>query len=89
VAIPGAFTPNGDGANDVLYVRGGPFKTIRMQIFNEWGNLIFESTDQSIGWTGNYRGVPQPSGSYEYIIKGETLDNENVNLYGVIHLNRY
>jgi gliding motility-associated-like protein len=89
VAIPGAFTPNGDGANDVLYVRGGPFKTIRMQIFNEWGNLIFESTDQAIGWTGNYRGVPQPSGSYEYIIKGETLDNENVNLYGVIHLNRY
>jgi gliding motility-associated-like protein len=88
LAIPTAFTPNGDGANDVFLVRGGPFKIFQMRIFNEWGNLLFNTSDPLIGWNGTYSGLPQPSGAYEYVVTGETLTGNEINQYGVINLQR-
>jgi gliding motility-associated-like protein len=89
LAIPTAFTPNGDGANDLFLVRGGPFQAFQFEVFNEWGNRLFSSTDQSIGWDGTYSGQPQPSGTYEYIVTGVTLSGESVNEYGWVNLKRY
>jgi gliding motility-associated-like protein len=77
-AIPTAFSPNGDGANDVLYVRGGPFKEIEFRIFNEWGNQLFISTDQSIGWDGKYKEKIQSQGVYIWTLRVVTLDNEEI-----------
>ena len=88
IAVPAAFTPNGDNNNDVFLIRGGPFKSIEMKILNEWGNQLFVSTNQSNGWDGTFNGTPQSSGTYEYIVTGKTTDNQDINLYGVVNLTR-
>jgi len=88
VAIPEAFTPNNDNTNDILKVRGGPFSDIVFRVFNEWGNLLFESNEQAVGWDGTYKGAKQPSGAYEYTVKGMTTNNKSINLYGVVNLIR-
>jgi gliding motility-associated-like protein len=72
--LPNAFTPNGDGVNDVFYVRGGPFVTIDLQIYNGWGELIFQTTDPLFGWDGTYKGEPEINGVYTYTVKATTVD---------------
>lgn len=54
--LPNAFSPNGDGENDVLFVRGDNITNLDLQIFNRWGEKIFETKSQRIGWDGNYNG---------------------------------
>ena len=46
--LPNAFSPNGDGVNDVFYVRGGPFETMHLRVYNGWGELIFETDGPDI-----------------------------------------
>jgi gliding motility-associated-like protein len=87
-AVPGAFTPNGDGTNDMLYVRGGPFTEFDFRIYNEWGNLIFSSQSQSIGWDGTFKSKPQPEGGYVWVLNGVTADNQEVKAVGGITLIR-
>ena len=88
VAVPSGFTPNQDGINDLLLVRGGPFSELDFRVFNEWGNEVFSTPDQSIGWDGNYKGEPQPVGAYEYVMRGKTIDKKNIRLYGIVNLIR-
>jgi gliding motility-associated-like protein len=88
VAVPSAFTPNGDGVNDVLFVRGGPFTELEFRIFNEWGNQIFMATDQSQGWDGTRSGTAQPAGTYIYTIIGRTLSGEEVKMSGDVTIIR-
>jgi gliding motility-associated-like protein len=54
--IPNAFTPNGDGVNDIFFVYGRGVEELQLRIFNRWGELVFETKDQSRGWDGTYRG---------------------------------
>ncbi len=54
--VPNAFTPNGDGDNDVLYVRGNNITDMTLRIYHRWGEKVFESTNQSKGWDGTYKG---------------------------------
>lgn len=68
--VPNSFSPNGDGANDVLYVRGKHLSGIRsFRIFDRWGNLVFESKDMSHGWNGLYKGRLVDSGVYVYFVE--------------------
>lgn len=55
VFVPNAFTPNGDGNNDVLYVRGRFIASMLFRVFDRWGEKVFETTDQSNGWDGTYK----------------------------------
>ncbi len=64
--LPTAFTPNGDGDNDVFIIRGGPFETVNFNVYNNWGQLIFTSTDANIGWDGTYKGAEAPIGVYTW-----------------------
>ena len=67
VDVPTAFTPNGDGVNDVIYVSGWGIKKLNyFRIFNRWGELLFESTDIKVGWDGSFKGVPQNMETYVY-----------------------
>ncbi len=50
--IPAAFTPNGDGKNDVFFVKGIGIQYFRMLIFSRWGQQIFETANIDIPWTG-------------------------------------
>lgn len=86
--LPNAFSPNGDGVNDVLYVLGGPFKELEFKIYNNWGHVIFVSNDQSKGWDGTRDGVLQPIGVYVYTIYAVTLDNNRYELKGDVSLLR-
>ncbi|MBV8253820.1 MAG: gliding motility-associated C-terminal domain-containing protein, partial [Chitinophaga sp.] len=63
--VPNAFSPNGDGRNDVFKpVVRGPMYEYELRIFNRWGELIFISSDQHRGWDGKYKGVPVEIGTY-------------------------
>ncbi len=72
VDVPTAFTPNGDGVNDVIYVDGWGIKKLNyFRIYNRWGQLLFESTDIKNGWDGTFRGVPQNMETYVYQVSAE------------------
>lgn len=88
VAVPSGFTPNGDGENDFLYVRGGPVINLRFTIYNEWGNKIWETTNQKDGWNGKYRGQPQPNGTYVYTVKGELKNGDVIDFVGETNILR-
>lgn len=71
VFIPNAFTPDGDGLNDVLMVRGKGIIVKTFRIFNRWGELVFEKTnfnpnDPVYGWDGKVRGVPATPDVFVY-----------------------
>ncbi|RAJ11060.1 gliding motility-associated-like protein [Chitinophaga skermanii] len=69
-AFPNAFSPNGDGKNDVFRVRGiGKPQVFEMRIYNRWGNLLFMSQDMSRGWDGRNQGKMQPVGTYLVMIR--------------------
>ena len=88
LALPTAFSPNGDSNNDVFKLLGGPCKELNFRIFNEWGNLIFESNSQEIGWDGTFKGDILPMGTYNYSITGLTVDEKDINLTGFVNLTR-
>lgn len=64
---PTAFTPNGDGLNDVFNVFGQYIDTFEMDIFNRWGELLFTTRELSEGWDGTYRGNAMPEGTYTFV----------------------
>ena len=66
VFIPDIFSPNGDGKNDTLFVRGFYLTKIDFRLYNRWGEEVFQTQSLSRGWDGNLRGQPAPSGSYFY-----------------------
>jgi len=72
--LPNAFSPNGDGVNDVFYVRGGPFETMHLRVYNGWGELVFETTDPTFGWDGTHEGKPEINGVYVYSVIATSTD---------------
>ncbi|MFM7024336.1 MAG: gliding motility-associated C-terminal domain-containing protein [Flavobacteriales bacterium] len=64
--LPNAFSPNGDGINDVFAVQGESIYIMRLSIFNRWGELVFETTDPSKGWDGNGAPIGVYVVYYEY-----------------------
>ncbi|RYE24761.1 MAG: gliding motility-associated C-terminal domain-containing protein, partial [Sphingobacteriales bacterium] len=66
--IPNAFSPNGDGVNDILYVRGANMKTMQLRIYNRWGQVVFETHDASIGWDGRFKGTESPIEAYAFVL---------------------
>ncbi len=67
--IYNTFTPNGDGINDTWEIDNISFyKNAIVKVFNQWGNVIFESTGDYNPWDGTYKGKILPTGSYYYII---------------------
>jgi gliding motility-associated-like protein len=74
--IPNAFTPNSDGSNDTYYVvANGELRNFKMKIFNRWGQKIYETNDNSLGWDGTYKGELQMPGTYVYQIRFDEYSN--------------
>ncbi len=88
IYIPNAFSPNGDGTNDVLLVYGYTIQSLRFMVFNQWGEKIFESNNQSTGWNGTYKGKIQPSGVYMYVCQITLRDGATMVKKGSINLVR-
>lgn len=89
VILPDAFTPNGDGRNDL-------YKCINLQnhkihtfiIKNRWGQTVFETTNGQDPWDGTFNGKPQEPGTYIYYIKYICHDKETIEKKGTFHLLR-
>lgn len=88
VFVPNSFTPNGDGNNDLLHVYGVSIQSLRLMIFNQWGQKIFETTSRDEGWDGTYRGSRQPSGVYMYVCTVTLSDGSVVVKKGAVNLVR-
>lgn len=86
--IPSGFSPNGDGNNDILYVRGSGIEKMNLIIYNRFGEKIFESNDQSIGWDGKYKGKAQPIEAYAYVLNVTFVDNTTFTKKGNVTLLR-
>jgi len=68
-SAPSAFTPNGDGLNDVFKITPLKYqKLVEMRIFNRWGQAVFYTNNPDKGWDGTFNGVPQDMGTYSYEI---------------------
>jgi len=88
IFIPSAFSPNGDGENDVLYVRGRGIKELKFLIFNAWGEKVFESVSPSIGWDGKRHGIDLNSGVFVYQVSGEFYNGQSFKQKGDVTLIR-
>lgn len=88
--VPNAFTPNGDGTNDVFKVKSDYKSIIEFQgyIFNRWGRKLFEWTDISQGWDGKYNGSDVPDGVYYCRIDAKGADGEKYKIRKAINLLR-
>lgn len=63
--MPGAFTPNGDGINDVFRVPpASETRLINFAVYDRWGNNVFATSNIGIGWDGNFKNRTQPAGTY-------------------------
>ncbi len=82
--VPTAFTPNGDGHNDMLFVKGGPFKTMYFRTYNSWGEILFETTEQDKGWDGTYKGQKVPLGVYVWILDVDMFNGDHIRKTGDI-----
>ncbi len=68
--VPTAFTPNADGKNDVFrFVAAGMQAVHYFKVFNRYGQQLFSSASPSRGWDGNFKGLPQPTGTYVWMIE--------------------
>jgi len=87
--VPTIFSPNGDGSNDVFYVRGAGFSDFLLIIYNRWGEKVFESTDNTIGWDGTFNEKPANPGVFVYYVFAKyTLGVQEVTKKGNITLIR-
>ena len=88
---PNTFTPDADEHNQTweFYLSGVDPYDFKVQIFNRWGELIWESRDISASWDGTYNGKIVASGMYTWSMKCvNTVDNEHINYYGHINVLR-
>jgi gliding motility-associated-like protein len=86
IYVANAFTPNGDGNNDVVYVHSQNIKSMAFYIYDQWGEMLFESTSQAVGWDGTYKGKQQPVGVYVYYLKAVMNDGHQLTKKGTITL---
>ncbi len=88
VYVPNAFTPNGDGRNDILYVRSVGLTNVDFAVFDRWGQKMFETTDITRGWDGTYKGKKMDAAVFGYYVKGLCADGENFEKKGNVTLLR-
>jgi gliding motility-associated-like protein len=88
VGVPNAFSPNGDGHNDKLFIRGDNFKEATLIIYNRLGQKLFETTNPDTGWDGSYNGELQYIDVYIYLLEITFLDGKKMTKKGNVALLR-
>lgn len=82
VFVPSAFSPNGDGNNDVLYVRGYTIENMAFRVFDKWGTQVFFSNNPEEGWDGTLNGEQAIPGIYTYVLQTNFVNNKGSENYG-------
>jgi gliding motility-associated-like protein len=88
VFLPSGFSPNGDGFNDTWCVYGNCVKTFNLQVFNRWGEKVFESGSKESCWDGVYNGVLQNDAVFIYQLSATLVNGEVVVKKGNVTLVR-
>jgi gliding motility-associated-like protein len=88
VFLPNAFSPNDDHINDVLYVRGENFRSMELIIYNRWGQMVFRTTDQNVGWDGSHGGEKYDTDVFAFYLNVVCLNGEKYTKKGNINLIR-
>jgi len=88
--VPNAFSPNGrdDAENETLKVYGFCLESMTFQVFNRWGQKVWETTDQSVGWDGTFNGEPLNTGVFVYRLEGKDYAGKGYSLKGNVSLIR-
>lgn len=89
IFVPSAFTPNGDGKNDIIRpILVGIKRFDYFRIYNRWGQLIYSTQNQGQGWDGNVNGKPQPNDTFVYQVSGIDYNNKKIEKSGTVVLIR-
>lgn len=86
--VPSAFSPNNDGHNELVCLRGNCVQTFYFAIYNRWGEKVFETSDQKICWDGTYNGKLENSAVFVYTLHVTRLSGEKISRKGNITLIR-
>lgn len=84
IYIPNAFTPNGDGLNDLFKPVGTGIKSWHMEVYNRWGQLVFSGDERGEGWDGSFENLPVPDDAYTYLCEGSGFSGKRFALKGMI-----
>src|SRR5690606_17022812 len=79
IFVPNSFTPDGDQFNQQwrISIEGIDTYNFHLQVFNRWGEQVWESYDPSIPWDGTYNGQPVPFGTYSWVIEAKDAVNDD------------
>jgi gliding motility-associated-like protein len=86
--VPNAFSPNNDNQNDELKVLGRCISEIYFAVYDRWGEKVFETTSQNVGWDGTYRGKVMNSAVFVYYLDATLVTGEQIIKKGNISLVR-
>jgi gliding motility-associated-like protein len=86
IDVPNAFTPGKFGVNSIIKVQGFGIKEMHWIIYNRWGQKLFESTSQKVGWDGTFKGKVQPLEVYAYTLDVTFSDGRKFRKTGDITL---
>jgi gliding motility-associated-like protein len=89
--VPNVFTPNGDGNNDLFFVRMANLTALKISIYDRWGNLVYEVENSSgnVEWDGkNQYGKESAEGTYFYIMTATGKDGKSYDTKGTVNLFR-
>lgn len=91
IYVPNAFTPNGDGVNDKLFVNiiGTGIRTLTyFRVYNRYSKLVFETTNAGVGWDGTVNGTPQPIDTYLWVAEAKDINGVSIIRRGNVTLLR-
>ncbi len=93
IFVPNAFTPNGDGHNDLLYVYGNDqsdlfFEEFYFVIYDRWGQKVFETRDPAQGWDGSFKGNPLPPDVYGFYLEVKCYNQQTFTKKGNVTILR-
>jgi gliding motility-associated-like protein len=89
IYVPNAFTPNGDGLNDIFnIVTIGISQFYYFKVYNRFGQEIFSTTNNNKGWDGKFKNKDQPIGAYSWISSGIDLNRNILSKKGIVFLIR-
>ena len=88
--MPNAFSPNGDGINDIYKAKDGyqSLTEFHAYIFNRWGQKLYEWTNPADGWDGRYKGKEVAQGVYYVLVKAKGADGKTYNIKRDVNLLR-
>lgn len=86
VYVPTIFSPNEDGLNDEWKIIGTCIRSINTKVYDQWGEIIFESSDQQLGWDGSYLNEKVPNDQYTFVVSVVLESGEKISKNGSVRV---